>query len=204
MKYLVVFFMFLVIGCESNTRTIVIDETTDGTNDDVPDEVIDETNDEVPDEVIDETNDEVPDEVIDFRNFFSTKISANNPLIENSLRKAKIYCENLVEGDFDDWRVPSLKEGQLLITGCPGMDPFQVECVINQYENLVEGCEGCQDSSKNFALFEDDNEFIITDRIPSSNYFIGLVDAKKASIKTSSGSFGAVRCIRGNPFATEP
>jgi hypothetical protein len=121
------------------------------------------------------------------------------------LRKAKAYCEGLVENDFNDWRIPTLKEGQLLITGCPEMDPFQFECVINQTENKMEGCKRCQDSSKNFAIFEEDDETIITDRIPSSNYLIGIVDATEGVIRIDNGNhFSAVRCIRGNPFATVP
>ena len=236
MKYLVVFFMFFVLSCESNTRTIVIDETTDEvtdeatdeTTDEVTDEVTDEATDEVTDEATDEVTDEVTDEAtdevtdevtdeatdeatdevtdedIEFKNFFSTKILADNPLIEKSLKKAKAYCDSLVENDFNDWRLPTLKEGQLLITNCPGMDPFQFECIINQDENKMEGCERCQDTSKNFALFEEDSEFIITDRIPSTNYLIGIVDATEGVIRINSGNlFGAVRCIRGNPFATE-
>jgi len=57
------------------------------------------------------------------------------------------YCEQLVHGGYDDWRLPTVDELQTLLRGCPGAADCGVDdpgC-LESYCNDGPGCEGCED-----------------------------------------------------------
>lgn len=74
--------------------------------------------------------------------------------IENNPQKwlfdsAKVYCESLKQGGFDDWRLPSISELRSLIRGCPatitgGECPLTDACE-DWSECKDESCRGCEE-----------------------------------------------------------
>jgi hypothetical protein len=190
------------------TDDVDVDEVTDEVTDEVDvDEVTDEVDvDEVSDEVdvdVVEVTDEVDTDVdeIDFKQFFSNKVIKKSISDFFLVRHARRYCDELEENGFSDWRLPTLKEGQLLIKGCQTMNPFKIECIIN--DEKIKGCTSCINDA-DYALFEGESEFFLTDSEISNGSLVGVFQPKfsYAGIVTSD-SWQAVRCIRGNPFATE-
>ena len=64
---------------------------------------------------------------------------------------AQTYCDNLVLGDRDDWRMPTISEVRTIINGCPatelgGSCGVTIECTdVNECWN--ESCNGCNHSN---------------------------------------------------------
>jgi hypothetical protein len=181
-----------------------VDEVTDEADVDEVTDDVDADADEVTDDVdadADEVTDEVDADEIDFKQFFSNKVIRKSISNFFLVRHARRYCDELEENGFSDWRLPSLKEGQLLIKECQTMNPFETECIIN--DEKIKGCTRCT-NDVNYALFEEESEFFLTDSEISNGILVGAFQPKFSFVNIiSSDGWQAVRCIRGNPFATE-
>jgi hypothetical protein len=158
--------------------------------------------DTAPDDDSDEMeSDEDSDNGVDYKIFFSEKKQAFGGDLTTQKQRWE-YCQNLEERGYDDWRIPSVKEGQLLIKNCSSMNPFEFECY--EEDNKIKGCTKCQSIETSFSLFDNDTQFFLTDSVFDNVKIIAIEPQYGNVIISDIGSFQWIRCIRGDPFATEP
>lgn len=101
---------------DDNDTTIDDDDNDDDDDDDDNDNNDDDDNDnDVMDDDDDDNDDEVwedPDTGLMWQNGGDVGVVAYN------WRQSQRYCRNLIRGDFDDWRLPTIDELRSLVRGC--------------------------------------------------------------------------------------
>lgn len=122
------------------------------------------------------------------------------------------YCENLVEGGYDDWHLPNIDELRSLVKNCPGTETGGA-CNISEINgelsdmNIKDECQGCtadEDYTGKYSKLGDRqfslwSSSVVNKTASSSIRFIWGFNFYTANPSISNESFGGgfyVRCAR--------
>ncbi len=121
--------------------------------------------------------------------------------------KAKSYCETLSEGEFGDWRFPTIDELRSLIDGCSNTK-LGGKCKVSatngclDYDCYDSFCESCgQTSAERISKFGDVDKFWSSSTCSYSTtiyaWYVNFVDGGVKKINKSPTSYvNYVRCVR--------
>ena len=123
------------------------------------------------------------------------------------LDDAQNYCDNLVEGVIDDWRLPTVGELRTLIVNCPATEPGGV-CGVTDECLLIDNCWARTDCKCRYGeaayskfhskfMYELISSASKTGKIISGFENVWCVDFSEAGIKSCSLEYGQTfRCVR--------
>ena len=124
---------------------------------------------------------------------WSSKSSAAMPW-----KQAVKYCENLKEGEFSDWRLPTISELRSLITKCESTEASGICGVSDNCLSMDScknnACKGCGNKVGHNKF--GDKGFFWSSSINSENKNAWYIDFTYASIHSHSDSDKFVRCVR--------
>ena len=75
------------------------------------------------------------------------------------------YCDNLLEGGYSDWHLPSIDELRTLIKNCSGECRVSLECCESTCKD--DDCAGCYPSLNGYYSKLGDNDILWSDSMPS-------------------------------------
>lgn len=128
--------------------------------------------------------------------------------------EAKLYCENLREEGYKDWRLPTISELRTLIQNCPATETGG-ECKITDtcrsWTCYADACTGCNDFNEHSKLGGKGIFWSSSDR-PDLTGYAWAIDFQYGKILSTNYSFGlydtvmltSVRCVRNAPLKKEP
>ena len=117
---------------------------------------------------------------------------------------AQTYCNDLTEGGFDDWRLPTISELRTLILNCPGTMP-DGNCAVKDPDCLSMSscyteatCSCSEDLSGKYSVFEETDILWSSSIRSDSTTARWRVDFDSASPHTLNKEldYGTVRCVR--------
>ena len=130
---------------------------------------------------------------------------------ESAWTNAANYCENLVEGGFDDWRLPTIDELRTLIQNCPDTEPGGA-CDLEQedHSSCYHTCDIDGEFSGKYSKLGDirielwSSSITYTDPYPPTTRSFWVVDFAYASIWGGyENNEEDIRCVRKDEIPTE-
>lgn len=113
--------------------------------------------------------------------------------------EAKIYCENLKEDNFFNWRLPTISELKTIVRNCPSIQNKEI-CKISEnclHSNCLTSCSCSFDSSGIYSIFSDTDRFWSSSELPNNKHRVWSINFNNAGIvDVYKMEKNSVRCVR--------
>ena len=119
-----------------------------------------------------------------------------------TLEKAISYCENLAEGGFNDWRLPTISELRTLIQNCPatqnGGECELTDSCLSDSDCFNNACKGCgpRRGEVNYNKLGDNKDMLLSSSLRSDNRAWGI-DFRNGSVRRVAFTAN-FRCVRNS------
>ncbi len=183
------FFIFLMVAFLISTCSNSVNNIED-----VEDEQADVTADDPDEEIADEN---IHEEEVEY-------MWSDVVVPEEAHFGAKLYCANLEESGFSDWKLPTIGQLRTLIVNCPDTE-IGGRCLVSDDCSMTDicdkNCKGCSaDSSGKYSKLGDSETFRTDSKCTESITDIWVIHFNTAVINCGSDLKDApdlkVRCVR--------